>query len=175
MKVAALDIGGANIKAAGPGDTALTRPFELWRQPRGLAGQVERILAVLDGPLDLVAVTMTGELCDCFETKAEGVRRILESAEHARRVASPGSELLIWRTDFQSASRKFPWPSLSHSSSMSSKSLATYRSGAPSPVRSMSLASRPNDSGSALSGLPAASRKRDDVSGTRTKRPPTLR
>jgi probable H4MPT-linked C1 transfer pathway protein len=104
LKIAALDVGGANIKVAGPGGAASTNPFELWRQPRGLAVEVERILASLDAPLDVVAVTMTGELCDCFETKAEGVRSILESVEDARRTAAPAAELLVWRTDRRFAS-----------------------------------------------------------------------
>ena len=51
-------------------------PFALWRDPQGLAAA---LAALIDSApaADRLAVTMTGELCDCFRTKAEGVRHIL--------------------------------------------------------------------------------------------------
>jgi hypothetical protein len=74
-----LDIGGANIKAATSDGRALSRRFELWKQPGQLAHELAGFAAELpcDGP---VAITMTGELCDCFETKRDGVRHILAAA-----------------------------------------------------------------------------------------------
>jgi probable H4MPT-linked C1 transfer pathway protein len=74
-----LDIGGANLKAATSDGGALSRRFELWKHPEQLPQELAKIAAELpcDGP---VAVTMTGELCDCFETKRDGVRYILASA-----------------------------------------------------------------------------------------------
>ena len=38
---------------------------------------------------------MTGELCDCFETKREGVNAIL----NAVRFASGGRRIRVWSTD----------------------------------------------------------------------------
>jgi (4-(4-[2-(gamma-L-glutamylamino)ethyl]phenoxymethyl)furan-2-yl)methanamine synthase len=79
-----LDIGGANIKAATSGAArtgdAISVPFELWRHPERLA---EQLTAIRNRWPDLttVAVTMTGELCDCFPTKRDGVRHILAAVQ----------------------------------------------------------------------------------------------
>jgi probable H4MPT-linked C1 transfer pathway protein len=77
-----LDIGGANLKAATASRRALCRPFELWKHPDRLAGE---LTAIRDRWPDIsqVAVTMTGELCDCFPTKRDGVRHILASVRKA--------------------------------------------------------------------------------------------
>jgi len=45
-------------------------------------------------PHDLLAITMTGELCDCFAGKREGVLAILHSAEEA----AAGTPLRVWTT-----------------------------------------------------------------------------
>ena len=71
-----LDIGGANIKVATASGRAVTRPFELWKHPDQLAVELSSLAADFPSYLP-VAVTMTGELCDCFETKRDGVRHIL--------------------------------------------------------------------------------------------------
>jgi probable H4MPT-linked C1 transfer pathway protein len=77
-----LDIGGANLKAADGLGWARSVPFALWRNPGGLA---EAVAALVSSAPDAAktAVTMTGELCDCFRTKAEGVRHILAAVEDA--------------------------------------------------------------------------------------------
>ncbi|HKA05884.1 MAG TPA: hydantoinase/oxoprolinase family protein [Gemmataceae bacterium] len=77
-----LDIGGANLKAATASGWATTRPFELWKYPERLADELTALTAELpkSGP---VAVTMTGELCDCFATKLDGVRHILAAVVRA--------------------------------------------------------------------------------------------
>ncbi len=103
LRIAALDIGGANVKACGPDGGALTRPFELWRRPGELAGFLGGLLETI-GPAECVAVTMTGELCDGFETKVDGVRSILESVREACDEASSRPEILVWRTDRRLAS-----------------------------------------------------------------------
>ena len=73
-----LDIGGANLKAAHSGGTARTIAFPLWKHPERLAEELRRLGAAMP-PHDRLALTMTGELCDCFATKREGVRAILQS------------------------------------------------------------------------------------------------
>jgi probable H4MPT-linked C1 transfer pathway protein len=73
------DIGGANIKAATSDGRADSRPFELWKHPDRLADELAGFWAEF-GPARRVAVTMTGELCDCFRTKRDGVRHILGAA-----------------------------------------------------------------------------------------------
>ena len=77
-RVLGLDIGGANLKAADSQGAARTMPFALWKNPRGLTETLHALMAEFP-PWELLAVTMTGELCDCFATKREGVRAILDS------------------------------------------------------------------------------------------------
>jgi probable H4MPT-linked C1 transfer pathway protein len=77
-----LDVGGANLKLADGRGFAVARPFPLWRQPRELAAVLHELLR--DAPAaDGLAVTMTGELADCFETKREGVASILDAVSEA--------------------------------------------------------------------------------------------
>ena len=77
-----LDIGGANLKAATGSGEAVTVPFELWRHPDRLPDALTAIRQRWP-EFRVVAVTMTGELCDCFPTKRDGVRHILASVEQA--------------------------------------------------------------------------------------------
>lgn len=80
--VLGLDIGGANLKAADGQGWAHSVPFALWRAPGQLAAALAELVSCSPA-VDLLAVTMTGELCDCFPTKAEGVRQIISAAEQA--------------------------------------------------------------------------------------------
>ena len=73
-----LDIGGANLKAATAAGRAISMPFALWKNPDGLADALGRLVAEFPGEREL-AVTMTGELCDCYSSKAEGVLAILSA------------------------------------------------------------------------------------------------
>ena len=75
-----LDIGGANLKIADGRGRAASLSFALWRDPRGLAGAVATLLADFGTPRDWrIALTMTGELADCYATKADGVRAIIDA------------------------------------------------------------------------------------------------
>ena len=76
MLVIGLDIGGANLKAAVSDGQAVARPFPLWKAPQLLASELAALLALLPRA-DALAVTMTGELADCFPSKADGVRSIV--------------------------------------------------------------------------------------------------
>ena len=49
-------------------------------------------LILARGKADLVAVTMTAELADCFTTKAEGVDRILGEVERAT-----DAPIVVWQ------------------------------------------------------------------------------
>lgn len=82
MDVLGLDIGGANLKAAHTGGMARTVPFALWKAPRELPVQLKNLLAPFPS-FDQLAVTMTGELCDCFANKRQGVATILASVQEA--------------------------------------------------------------------------------------------
>ncbi|WP_425614391.1 hydantoinase/oxoprolinase family protein [Anatilimnocola sp. NA78] len=77
-KYLALDIGGANIKVADGLGYAESYSFALWRDPQALTQQIRTIIS--EAPVsDHLVVTMTGELADCFTSKAEGVKFILKS------------------------------------------------------------------------------------------------
>ncbi len=76
MNWLALDIGGANLKVADGRGFAESYSFALWKDPNGLSQQVRTIIS--EAPkADHLVITMTGELADCFENKAAGVRHIL--------------------------------------------------------------------------------------------------
>jgi probable H4MPT-linked C1 transfer pathway protein len=78
--VLGLDVGGANLKAAHTDRTARSVPFALWKDPAGLADALRGLVGAMPAA-DLWAVTMTGELCDCFESKRQGVAAILDAVE----------------------------------------------------------------------------------------------
>lgn len=77
-----LDIGGANLKLADGAGYADSQPFALWQEPDALVQRL-RLLIAQAPAADHLAVTMTGELADCFETKAEGVAFILDAVQQA--------------------------------------------------------------------------------------------
>jgi probable H4MPT-linked C1 transfer pathway protein len=76
--VLALDIGGANLKACHSMGPVVTHVFPLWKEPANLEAALAKLVRGLP-PARRVAVTMTGELCDCFETKSDGVAHILSA------------------------------------------------------------------------------------------------
>jgi probable H4MPT-linked C1 transfer pathway protein len=92
--VLGFDIGGANLKAAHTNGWARSTPFELWKYPERLSGALRDLLNSAP-PRGRLAVTMTGEMCDCFEHRRQGVRAILG----ALRVVAENSFTLIWQTD----------------------------------------------------------------------------
>jgi probable H4MPT-linked C1 transfer pathway protein len=91
--VIGLDVGGANLKAAHTNGEASSVPFALWRNPSGLSGALRSLLATLP-PASRLAVTMSGELCDCYESKRQGVAAILEAA-----AAAAPLPVRVWRSD----------------------------------------------------------------------------
>lgn len=84
-----LDIGGANIKlATDDGSYLKAVTFAMWKQHSQLTATIESLLTEYTqsgGILSAIAVTMTGELADCFESKKEGVVSICESVSSATR------------------------------------------------------------------------------------------
>jgi probable H4MPT-linked C1 transfer pathway protein len=99
VPVIGLDVGGANIKAAvadGDGPSRIiSEPFELWREPAGLAGAIASVVGRLELEGAPIALTTTAELVDVFASKREGVLSVLEAAERAL----PGRRLRVMTTD----------------------------------------------------------------------------
>jgi probable H4MPT-linked C1 transfer pathway protein len=89
--VIGLDIGGANIKAVHSVGVALTESFELWKSPNRLQERLSKVLKRFP-PVSTVAVTMTGELCDCFPSRSAGVVSILEATE----AIADRARVLVW-------------------------------------------------------------------------------
>lgn len=81
-----IDIGGANLKLADAHHFAKQARFAMWKHPDRLACELSRLL---EHSIDFqsVALTMTGEMADCFATREEGVCRILEQV--TRIIPSP--------------------------------------------------------------------------------------
>jgi len=92
--VLGIDIGGANLKAATADRRAASVPFALWKQPDALPAALAALVARFPDAAEF-AVTMTGELCDCFETKRDGVNAILDAVEYA----AAGRRVRVWSTD----------------------------------------------------------------------------
>ncbi len=90
----ALDVGGANLKSAHSDGSSSARPFELWKRPDALVDEL-RALAAEHPAFDRLVVTMTGESCDCFETKSDGVSAILDAVESL----ADRREISVWGTD----------------------------------------------------------------------------
>src|SRR5262245_29735015 len=88
-----LDIGGANLKAVYLSGACRSVPFALWRSPGELAPRLGELVASLP-PADALAVTMTGELCDCFACKRDGVEHILTAVESV----AGGRAVHVWLT-----------------------------------------------------------------------------
>ncbi len=82
MSVLALDIGGANLKAVHSAGGAREVVFALWERAGELGDRLGALSAEM-GAAERWLVTMTGEMCDCFAGKREGVRVILEAVRGA--------------------------------------------------------------------------------------------
>lgn len=91
------DIGGAHVKAAlvnahGQILRVIQQPCPLWKGIEQLDSALNEVLRILGSGPRLHAVTMTGELVDCFAGREEGVRAIIQVMQ----AKLEGEELLIF-------------------------------------------------------------------------------
>lgn len=89
--IAGIDIGGANVKYCQSDGYTLNTIFPLWKKKTSLPAILKEIIPAKK--IRTLAITMTGELCDCFKTKTEGVRYILNSIP--KKQFTP----LVWTTN----------------------------------------------------------------------------
>jgi hypothetical protein len=75
--VLALDVGGANLKAADGWGWTHSEPFAMWREWQRLPAALARIIGEAS-PRRVVA-TMTGEIADCFLSRTVGVDHIVSA------------------------------------------------------------------------------------------------
>lgn len=103
-----LDIGGANLKIADLDGRARSVAFPMWERHRDLAAEL-CALTWHDEP-DLIGLTMTGELADCFSSKHEGVCWIIDSVTQA----FPDAAVRVWLTtgEFAEPDDAFELPEL---------------------------------------------------------------
>jgi (4-(4-[2-(gamma-L-glutamylamino)ethyl]phenoxymethyl)furan-2-yl)methanamine synthase len=82
MGLIGIDIGGANIKVSDAQGRCRAIAFPIWIQHASLADSMKSLLESYPAMNEL-AVTMTGELADCFATRRAGVCKILDQVEMA--------------------------------------------------------------------------------------------
>jgi len=83
------DIGGANIKWFHSSGVASSVPFAIWKHPQLLAAAMNDVVTRLPTAARW-AVTMTGEMADCFGNREQGVRFIVAQVmDAARKVDCP--------------------------------------------------------------------------------------
>jgi probable H4MPT-linked C1 transfer pathway protein len=77
-----LDVGGANLKVANADGAGLSSYFPMWshheRLSQHLVELIRRFCQSTHGEYGRLALTMTGEMADCFATRREGVQAILK-------------------------------------------------------------------------------------------------
>jgi probable H4MPT-linked C1 transfer pathway protein len=106
----AVDVGGANLKAADGRGWTRTVAFPLWREWRRLP----EALADLIGPVAprRIVATMTGEIADCYPSRAAGVSDIVEAIVAAAAAVpcgdAPGIYLLNGRIVSTDAAKGHP-------------------------------------------------------------------
>ena len=81
-RIVGIDIGGANLKLANISGESLSIAFPMWKSAKHLHRTVAAALTELGfgdarHDLDFLAVTITGEMADCFLTRSEGIESIL--------------------------------------------------------------------------------------------------
>jgi probable H4MPT-linked C1 transfer pathway protein len=96
--VLGLDIGGANLKASDGAGFARSVYFPLWRTPEKLSEALVELVAEAP-PCGTWAVTMTGELADCFRNKQDGVAAILHAVEIATVRQPRPPQVAVYLTD----------------------------------------------------------------------------
>lgn len=96
-RVLGWDIGGANIKAATSDGESAAIAFPLWKAPERLQEELAAIASRFP-PCATWAVTMTGEMADCFASRAIGVRELASAASRAA-LAVGVPRVLFYRVD----------------------------------------------------------------------------
>ena len=88
-RIVGADIGGANLKFASADGLSSSHPFAMWRKSDELASVLGKRLHTV-GKISTLAVTMTGELADCFVDREEGVNHIVgHTMQAAKRLGIP--------------------------------------------------------------------------------------
>jgi probable H4MPT-linked C1 transfer pathway protein len=93
----ALDVGGANLKAADGRGWTHAEPFPLWREWRDLDARLAAIVRACAARR--VVATMTGEIADCYASRTAGVAAIVAAIAGASVAAGCAAAPLIYLVD----------------------------------------------------------------------------
>lgn len=159
MRVLGLDIGGANIKAATADGDSISVAFRIWQNKEGL-GRILQDLPVVQGLRpDIVAVTMTAELADCFCTKAEGVEFVIRAVEDV----FPQSLVRVWLTsgEFCEPSEALDLPELAAASNWHALATWAGRAVPIGPALLIDVGSTTTDIVPLMDGLPVPEGRTD--------------
>jgi probable H4MPT-linked C1 transfer pathway protein len=108
-ELVALDIGGANLKAADGLGWSASVAFPLWKRWRELPAAVLALVA--DRRPSRLVATMTGEICDCYPSRGAGVAHIAESlAAAAAACPEPPGVYLVDGRIVPAAEAARAWP-----------------------------------------------------------------
>lgn len=94
MQIVGLDIGGANIKAANIDGQIFSHAFPMWQEHQKLPAALKALASQMECEPELIGLTMTAELADCFDTKAEGVRFVIDAVVES----FPSAGVRVWMT-----------------------------------------------------------------------------
>lgn len=73
-----VDVGGANLKVADSAGNSASEAFPMWKESDQLTARLTRLFERASAS-ERIAVTMTGELADCFPSKTVGVAFIVDA------------------------------------------------------------------------------------------------
>ncbi len=108
MRYLGIDVGGAHVKTSDSNGLGRTTYFPLWERLEDLPATLRGIVRAC-GSHDALAVTMTGELADCFRSKSVGVSAILDAVMFA----AEGRSVVVYLNNGQWAqpdeARERPW------------------------------------------------------------------
>jgi probable H4MPT-linked C1 transfer pathway protein len=156
--IVGLDIGGANLKAATATGAAVSRRFALYRQPERLPEELSALLASFSA-ITALAVTMTGELCDCYPSRAAGVLAILRAVE----TVAAGRSVRVYQTDGRLAGldEARTTPLLSAASNWLALATVAARLAGPGPALLLDIGSTTTDIIPLLDGQPCPQGRTD--------------
>ncbi len=159
MRVLGLDIGGANIKASTADGESVSISFAIWQNRDGLRGILKQLPLYRDAAPDIVAVTMTAELADCFQTKAEGVQFIIEAVQ----AVFTGSMIRVWLTsgEFAEATDAIELPQLAGASNWHALATWAGRAVPSGPAVLIDIGSTTTDIIPLIDGLPVPEGRTD--------------
>jgi probable H4MPT-linked C1 transfer pathway protein len=154
----ALDVGGANLKAAHSSGQVRSWPFELWKRPDELPRNLATLASTMPSA-DRVALTMTAELCDCYPTKAVGVRSVLDATEAALKTRP----VAVWGVDgrFHAVEEVRAQPAIAAAANWLALATSAARLIPPGPGLLIDIGSTTTDLIPLLDGKPAARGRTD--------------